>query len=168
MGKLVLPLLALPVLDLFLVLRLRHEIGGWPTLLALLLSAAAGTLIARTAGARALREWRSAFAEGAAPNRGVLDGALLLFGCLWLIVPGPISDVLGVLLLINPTRRWLAQRLGERLRSALQRGTWQVVMPRAYPQTADLRGPPDVIDVEGETVEAPAAARDARSRQLEP
>ncbi|MET0389942.1 MAG: FxsA family protein, partial [Polyangiales bacterium] len=156
-------LLALPPIDLYLLVRLRHVVGGWTVLLAVLLSALAGSLIARSAGLRELRDWQAALAQGRAPEHGVLEGLLLLLGCFWLIVPGPLSDVLGLLLLLPALRRWLSARLMERFRSAIERGTVQFGMhdprtaaPPPHAQwTQPTQGVPNgVIDVEGETVES--------------
>jgi UPF0716 protein FxsA len=161
MRKLIWLLLALPLLDLYLVLRLSHVIGGSTVLLVLLASALVGAVVAKQVGMRQLREWRDALAQGRAPTRNVIEGLLLLLGCLWLIVPGPVSDVLGLALFVRPVRARLSEQLMERVRSAIAQGSLHVVVPQARVQT-----PPDwrardtnVIDVEGETTQADDAQR---------
>ena len=161
-------LFAIPALDLFVLVRLRLVLGNWPILLMVVSSGLVGIVLARTAGSRVLRDWRNALAQGAAPSGGVMDGALLLLGCVGLMVPGPISDVLGVSLLFSPIRHWVAARLGERLRDAIQRRTMHVVMPRAYPASANFRDMQNVIDVEGEAVESSRPSGAVRDKRLEP
>ena len=51
-----------------------------------------------------MRRLREALAAGRAPTHEVLDGALVLFGGLLLLVPGFITDAIGLLLLLPPTR----------------------------------------------------------------
>jgi UPF0716 protein FxsA len=69
-------------------------IAGWPI----------GTLAVRSQGGAAWRRFREAVAAGSSPAREALDGALILIGGILLIIPGFITDVLGALLLLAPTR----------------------------------------------------------------
>ncbi len=74
-------------------------IAGWPL----------GVWLVRAEGRAAWRRLRAAaIITGRPPGREVLDGALILLGGSLLIVPGFITDVLGLLLLLPPTR-WLAR-----------------------------------------------------------
>jgi UPF0716 protein FxsA len=58
----------------------------------------------RSQGGAAWRRFREAVAAGSSPAREALDGALILIGGILLIIPGFITDVLGALLLLAPTR----------------------------------------------------------------
>lgn len=170
MGKFMLLLFALPVVDLYGLLRLRHVFGGQPLLLAVIASALLGFLVARVKGMSELRAWRAALAEGRTPDRGVVDGLLLLLACGWLIVPGFLSDVLGLVLLIGPVRSWVGERLVARVREAVEQGSLQLNMQQMpmggpfaapgwqrqqspWPQT-QARDSRNVIDVEGEVVDS--------------
>lgn len=164
MGKWILALLALPPIDLLLLFRLRHVVGGSAILLAVLFSALLGAVIARAVGLRQLREWQDALTQGRTPSHNVIEGLLLLLGCVWLIVPGVLSDVLGLLLLVRPIRRWLSERALERVRQAVEQGamSFTVRQPQAgfWPPGGGIGESPgygDVIDVEGEVVEEKTA-----------
>jgi len=163
MRKLIWLLLALPLLDLYLVLRLSHLIGGSIVLLAVFASAVVGAVVAKQVGMRQLREWRDALAQGRAPTRNVIEGLLLLLGCLWLIVPGPVSDVLGLALFLRPVRTQLSERLMDGVRNAIAQGSLHVVSarPQGHVQTPPnwRDGDTNVIDVEGETTQADEALR---------
>jgi UPF0716 family protein affecting phage T7 exclusion len=99
----------------------------------------------------------------------MLDSLLLWLGCGGLIVPGFLTDVLGVLLLLPPVRRFLSEQITRSVRSAIERGSLHVMVeppagPRAaaWARVAAARPAESVIDVEGEVVqssEVPAAAR---------
>ena len=170
MARWIVLLLALPVLDLYLLLRLRTVIGGSYVLLAVVISAVVGFAIARAAGARELRAWREAFASGRLADRNVLDSMLLWLGCGGLIVPGFVTDVLGLLLLTSPVRRALSERITQSVRSAIERGSLHVVIQQPQQPAAGWAAREDVgkvtessvIDVEGEVVQTSEVQGPAR------
>src|ERR671916_1211 len=89
-------------------------------LLALLVAASLiGTVLFRTQGRAVWQRFNTVLAQGKMPHREVLDGVLIVFGGAFLITPGFITDIFGLLLLIPPTRslvrRYLARRLGRRI-----------------------------------------------------
>jgi UPF0716 protein FxsA len=69
-------------------------------------------------------------AEGRVPHREVVDGVLVIFGGAFLITPGFISDIAGILFLLPPTRavirRLLIRRLGRRVLVTEPRGRYDV------------------------------------------
>jgi UPF0716 family protein affecting phage T7 exclusion len=168
MRKLILPFLLLPPLDLFLIIQLRHAIGGWLVLLTVAISGLLGAGIARAVGMRQLRDWRNAWAQGRAPARSVVDGLLLLLGCAWLILPGPLSDVLGLALLIGPIRRPIGARVSEYVRRAIERGALQVAAQQVRAAAPRDWAPPgeNVIDVQAEVVQPPSAADEQARKRL--
>lgn len=111
MGKLILILLLLPVVELYLLLRLGEHLGALPVLGLLLLSAGLGLLLARAEGGRVLRQVQAALARGQMPDEAMASGALVVVGGTLLVVPGVLTDVLGLVLLLPPSRRWVAARL---------------------------------------------------------
>ncbi|MET0387438.1 MAG: FxsA family protein [Polyangiales bacterium] len=174
MGKWILLFLALPPVDLYVLVRLGRAFGAAPVWLGVLLSALAGVAIARSVGLRELRDWRSAMAEGRTPSHGVLEGLLLLLGCIWLIVPGPVSDLLGLALLLRPVRRSLAERIVQGMRSAVEQGALHFTVQQPHfdqrrpwpPSHPASPAPPsgDVIDAEGVEVEPPTETQTRRKR----
>jgi UPF0716 protein FxsA len=103
-----LPLLILfivvPIAELYVIIQVGQAIGALPTVAILLADSIIGSLLLRHQGRSAWRRFNEAMAEGRVPAREVLDGALVIFGGAFLITPGFISDFLGLLLLIPPTR----------------------------------------------------------------
>jgi UPF0716 protein FxsA len=102
-------LIAWPVAEIFVAIKVADAIGVLLTVLALIASWPLGVYLLRAQGRQAWRRLRDAVASGRPPGREVLDGALVLVGGGLLIVPGFITDVLGALLLLAPTRA-LARR----------------------------------------------------------
>jgi UPF0716 protein FxsA len=120
------PLLALlalfilvPLAELYVILKVGDAIGAIWTILLLAADSVLGSLLLRAQGRSVWRRFNTALAEGKMPHREVIDGVLVVFGGAFLITPGFITDVVGLVLLIPPTRslvrRLLVSRLGRRL-----------------------------------------------------
>jgi UPF0716 protein FxsA len=120
------PLLALlalfivvPLAELYVILRVGDAIGAIWTILLLAADSVLGAILLRTQGRSVWRRFNAALADGKMPHREVIDGVLVVFGGAFLITPGFITDVVGILLLVPPTRavirRLLVSRLGRRI-----------------------------------------------------
>jgi UPF0716 protein FxsA len=103
--------------ELFVVIEVAGALGVGATILLLILSWPLGWWALKAQGRAAWRRLSAAVAEGRSPGREVLDGVLVLVGGLLLIVPGFISDVLGALALLPPTRALLRRGLARNLQS---------------------------------------------------
>lgn len=109
-GLLSLAFALLPLFELLLLVRIGRAFGLGNTLLLLTVSGLVGLLVAKTQGRKVLRAWQEALAAGRVPERGVLDGVLVLVGALLLMIPGVITDLLGLLCLVPFTRHAIANR----------------------------------------------------------
>jgi len=156
MGKYVLLLLALPVAELFVLVRLADAIGGWRVFLLLVASGLIGAQIARMAGLQVIAQSQKAIATGTLPSQSVLKGALLLLAAVLLITPGVITDGLAVLLLIPWSRHVIGKSVVARIERAVAEGKLRVMQQTrpVDPWRGARRDPNMVIDTEGETVES--------------
>ncbi len=100
-----------PVLELALILAVGHLIGGWWTVGLLLLSALLGSWLLRREGRRAWFAFRTALAQGRLPTAEVADGALVIFGAALMVAPGFLTDLIGMLCLLPPSRAVLRRVL---------------------------------------------------------
>lgn len=100
---------------------------GW-MFLALFGISLLGALLLRREGGRAWRSFSSAVADGRPPGREALDGVLVLLSALLIVLPGFVTDVLGLLGLLPPARKLLGRVF---LGWALNRGRATVVRVRA-------------------------------------
>jgi UPF0716 protein FxsA len=112
--------LVVPFLELYVILEVVGPALGAPlTILLLAADSIIGALLFKSQGRSVWRRFNSALSEGRVPHREVIDGVLVIFGGAFLITPGFLSDIVGALLLIPPTRslvrRFLVRRLGRRL-----------------------------------------------------
>ena len=123
--------IVLPVAELYLILKVGDLIGVPLTILLLAGDSVIGSLLLRSQGRAAWRRLNEALAEGRMPHREVQDGALVIFGGAFLITPGFITDIIGLLMLLPPTRP-LVRRLV--MRALARRATRRVAGPRRAPR----------------------------------
>ena len=93
-----------PIAELFVAIKVAEAIGVLLTVLLVLAGWPIGMWLAKTQGRAAWRRLSAAVAGGRPPGREVIDGALVLASAILLIVPGFITDGVGLLLLLAPTR----------------------------------------------------------------
>jgi UPF0716 protein FxsA len=103
--------LALPLLELVVLVKLGQVIGFWNTVLILLGMAALGAVLLHRQGWKALQQAQAAMMNGEPPVRPMIDGMLLAAAGALLLAPGLITDVFAFLLLVPPLRRTVANRL---------------------------------------------------------
>src|SRR4051795_7367585 len=96
--------LIVPIAELAVIIQVGEAIGVWWTIGLLVLDSVLGSLLMRAQGRAAWRRFNEAVGTGRVPAREVLDGVLVIFGGALLLTPGFISDILGALLLLPPTR----------------------------------------------------------------
>jgi UPF0716 protein FxsA len=106
-----------PLAELFVIVELSNAIGFLWVLLLLIASWPIGWRLIRYEGRLALNRLRDALIAGQAPTTAVVDSALVLVGAVLLLVPGFITDTIGVLLLL-PTRALARRALLRNRRSA--------------------------------------------------
>jgi UPF0716 protein FxsA len=109
-ALLLLLFLAVPILELYVILQVADVIGGWQTLAVLIAESFLGTWLVRNEGRRTWRAFQSAVEAHRPPAREVADGALVIVGGTLLLTPGFLSDIVGFFVLL-PITRPLARRL---------------------------------------------------------
>jgi UPF0716 protein FxsA len=120
------PLLALlalfivvPLAELYVILKVGDAIGALWTILLLAADSVLGSMLLRAQGRSAWRRFNETMAAGRVPHRELIDGVLIVFGGAFLITPGFLTDIVGLLLLLPPTRSVIrgvvARRLGRRV-----------------------------------------------------
>jgi UPF0716 protein FxsA len=142
---LVLLFIVVPIAELFVIIQVGEAIGVWWTIALLIADSILGSMLMRSQGRAVWRRFNEAMQAGRAPAREVLDGVLVIFGGALLLTPGFISDVLGLLLLLPPTRAVVRTLL-------VRRFAHRTVLSMATPRP---RGGP-AFDVEGTAVDVDA------------
>jgi len=152
-------LLLFPVLELFVLVKVGMSIGFLPTFLLVVAGSMLGVFVVRVAGVATALSARQSLARGELPAQQMLDGLMMTIGGGLLVLPGFISDVLGLLFLMPFSRRLIVGTVRNRAEA-------QAARPRAFPENmhaATSAGPmhpgaarpearrPEVI--EGEVIE---------------
>jgi UPF0716 protein FxsA len=111
--------IVVPIAELYVLIQIGQSIGVLPTIALLIADSVLGAALMRAQGRAAWLRFNAALAEGRVPGREVMDGALVIFGGALLLTPGFLSDFLGLILLLPPTRalvrRILVKRFADRL-----------------------------------------------------
>lgn len=95
---------AIPLLELAIIIQVGQLIGVGGTILSLLAVSLIGAALVKREGLRAATRFREATSAGRWPGAEVVDGALLLFAGALLLTPGYFTDAVGLLLLLPPSR----------------------------------------------------------------
>ena len=98
------------LVEIAAVWAVASAIGLLWTIVALLVGAVLGAWLVRREGGKALRALLHAAGRGGPARRGITEGMLLTLGGLLILLPGFVSDVAGILLLLPPVRALLARR----------------------------------------------------------
>ena len=106
---------AVPIIELFVILQVGQAIGVLPTVALLVVDSVLGSILMRTQGRAAWARFNAALAERRVPAREVVDGVLIVFGGALLLTPGFVTDLLGLSLLLPPTRAVLRGVIARRV-----------------------------------------------------
>lgn len=145
---LVVAFVAVPLVEIYVLIQVGQVIGAWWTILLLVLDSLIGGWLVKHEGRRAWQELTLALQSGRMPARELADGALILVGGTLMLTPGFVTDAVGMLLILPFTRpvarRWLSRYLATRLAAGAV----------ANPRTRNRPGPgPDGSVVQGEVIE---------------
>jgi UPF0716 protein FxsA len=166
---LLLLIIGIPTLEVWLILKVGHQIGVLPTLAVLFVEAVIGGLLMRHEGRRAWSALNDAFNSGRMPTGELADAALVLVGGVLLMLPGFATDLIGFLFLLPMTRPYARRILAFFVARRISRLGWD---PRAS-GSSPLRpggsrgdgggggGPASGVVIEGEVVDPPPPPSEA-------
>ncbi len=120
--RLLLVFTIVPLVELYVLLKVGGLIGVGYTMTLILLTGIAGAYLARTQGFDILRRIQTEMAQGRLPAEQLIDGAMVLAGGLLLLTPGFCTDLLGFTLLVPATRAGLKRFLRTWLQHYIDKG----------------------------------------------
>ena len=140
------PLLALiaifvivPLAELYVIYKVGDAIGILPTLAILVADSLLGSWLLKSQGRAVWRRFNDTMRAGRVPHRELVDGVLVIFGGAFLITPGFLTDIIGVLLLLPPTRSVIRRKLEKRMEQrAVSGATFR--QPPGYGHDYDVDG----------------------------
>ena len=105
MNTFLLLLIGIPIIEIYLFIKLGSQIGAFSTILLILITAFFGIIYARYEGFNTLKSGMSQMVKNELPVYEIISGAALAFAALLLILPGFATDFLGLLIIFPPTRK---------------------------------------------------------------
>jgi UPF0716 protein FxsA len=155
LALLALLLIAIPILEVWLLVQVGQRLGLLPTVLILIVEAVIGVLLMRHEGSRAWKALNDAFTNGKVPTGELADAALILVGGVLLMLPGFLTDIIGFLFLLRWTRPFARKLIAFFVARRINR--LGIPVMRARLDRENL--------IEGETVETSPTSRRRREDQ---
>ena len=107
MNSIIIFIIALPLIEIFLMIKIGHMIGAFNTILLIIFTAITGIYYAKLEGLNTLRSGLNQLIKNEIPAYELISGATLALAALLLIFPGFITDFIGFILIIPYTRKIL-------------------------------------------------------------
>ena len=114
MRYLLLLFIAMPIVEIGVLIRVGGWLGLLPTLLIVIFTAILGTWMLRQQSAATMMQAQDRLQAGQLPAQQIIEGLLLLVGGVLLLTPGFVTDGIGFACLLPWSRRWIAARVAER------------------------------------------------------
>tara|TARA_B100000780_G_scaffold219481_1_gene158575 strand:- start:227 stop:649 length:423 start_codon:yes stop_codon:yes gene_type:complete len=111
MNTLLLLIIGIPIIEVYLFIKIGSQIGAFNTLLLIFITAFFGIIYARYEGFNTLKSGMSQIVKNELPVYEIISGAALAFAALLLILPGFATDLLGLLIIFPPTRKLIFKRV---------------------------------------------------------
>jgi len=122
LGRLILLFTLVPLVELFLLIKIGTIIGALPTVLIVVGTGVLGAYLARQQGFMVWSRIQREMELGMFPAEDMLDGLLIFGAGVVLLTPGVITDVIGILILIPFTRLYIREWIKRRLQIMMDRG----------------------------------------------
>jgi UPF0716 protein FxsA len=116
MNTLLLLILCIPVIEIYLFIKIGSQIGAFNTISLIFVTAILGVLYARYEGFNTLKSGMSQILKNEMPINEIISGAALAFAAFLLILPGFATDLLGLLIIFPPTRKLILKRVSNKQR----------------------------------------------------
>ena len=105
MNAVILFIIGIPLIEIYLMIKVGSVIGAFNTIFLILFTAVTGVYFARLAGLSAIKSGFNQLIKNEIPIYEIISGAALAFAALLLIIPGFVTDFIGFLLIIPITRK---------------------------------------------------------------
>ena len=116
MSTILLIIIGIPIIEIYLFIKIGSEIGAFNTILLVFVTAFFGIIYARYEGFNTLKSGMSQMVKNELPVYEIISGAALAFASLLLILPGFATDLLGLLIIFPPTRKLIFKKVSSKQR----------------------------------------------------
>ena len=116
MNPALLAIILIPILEIYLFIKIGSQIGAFNTILLIFLTAIVGVYYAKYEGLNTIRSGFMQIVKNEVPAYEIISGAAIAFAAILLIIPGFATDVLGFLLIFPITRKLIFGNLSNKLK----------------------------------------------------
>ena len=113
MNSLLILIISIPIIEIYLFIKIGSQIGALTTISLIFMTAFIGVLYARYEGFNTLKSGMSQLIKNELPIYEIVSGAALAFAALLLILPGFATDLLGLLIIFPPTRKLFLKKVSK-------------------------------------------------------
>ena len=117
MNAILLLIICIPLIEIYLLIKVGSIIGAFNTIFLIFFTAITGLYFARLAGLNAIRSGFSQIVKKEIPIYEIISGAALAFAAILLILPGFLTDLIGFLLIIPITRKFFISSISFKLKN---------------------------------------------------
>ena len=116
MNPILLSIILVPVIEIYLLIKIGSQIGAMSTILLIFTTAIIGVYYAKYEGLNTLKSGFAQLSKNEAPTYEVISGAAIAFAALLLITPGFATDIFGFLLIFPVSRRFIFNKISKKFR----------------------------------------------------
>ena len=116
MNSLLLSIILVPIVEIYLFIKIGAKIGAFTTILLIFITAIAGIIYARYEGLNTLRSAYSQMIKQETPAYEIISGAAIAFAALLLIIPGFATDIIGFLIIFPITRKLILGKVSTKIK----------------------------------------------------
>ncbi len=117
MNSLLLLIISIPLIEIYLFIKIGSQIGAFNTIFLIFMTAFIGVIYARYEGFNTIKSGMQQIIKNEVPIYEIFSGAALAFAALLLILPGFATDLLGLLIIFPPTRRFFLKKISTKYSS---------------------------------------------------
>ena len=116
MNAVILFIICIPLIEIYLMIKVGGMIGAFYTIFLILFTAITGVYFAKLAGLSTIRSGFNQLIKNKIPIYEIISGAALAFAALLLIIPGFLTDIFGFLLIIPVTRKFFIKSISSKFK----------------------------------------------------
>ena len=118
MNSVLLSIILVPIVEIYLFIKIGAKIGAFSTILLIFITAITGIIYARYEGLNTLRSAYSQMIKQETPAYEIISGAAIAFAALLLIIPGFATDIIGFLIIFPITRKLILGKVSTKIKKS--------------------------------------------------
>ncbi|MCR2043978.1 FxsA family protein [Anaerosalibacter massiliensis] len=128
MGKILLFIIVTPIIDLYILIKASQNMGFWTTIGLIIATGIAGYYLAKSEGKIVLSNINNQLSQGRVPGEELLTGLSILIGGIFLVVPGIVTDIMGITMILPGTREIYKNIIRRYFTNRIKRGNTRIFL----------------------------------------